>query len=184
MDQETSDIIIPIATGRAAAIAEAIEPALQDIGFDIVQLQYSQGTARRSTVAVFLEKRGGSSVTLDECATASRTISSLLDVEDLISESYMLEVSSPGIDRPLVRRRDFENAIGARVKIHLDEPIDGQARFTGTLAEVGDGNLTLTADGKSVQLDFARIQKAKMVLTDELLKAPQKPQDRKVKQTG
>lgn len=152
-------------------IGQMIEPVLVDLGYDLVRVQVSG--KKHLTLQVMAERRDGAGMTVDDCAGISRAISAMLDVENPIEEAYDLEVSSPGIDRPLVRERDYERYAGFDVRIETTHTIDGRRRFKGKLLGIGDGTVNLKLDGETVTLPLSDIQKAKLILTDELLKAAQ-----------
>lgn len=152
-------------------IAALIEPSLQAMGYDLVRVHYSGGG--RPVLQVMCERDADGSMTLDDCAEVSRAVSALLDVEDPIPEAYELEVSSPGIDRPLTRLKDFERFAGHEAKLELAAPVDGRRRFRGIVKGV-DGDRVLVAVGEDdVALPLAQIRAAKLVLTDALLAAHQ-----------
>jgi ribosome maturation factor RimP len=128
---------------------------------------------KRRTLQVMAERRDGRPMTVDDCAEISRNVSAILDVEDPISGAYTLEVSSPGIDRPLLRPRDYERFSGHQAKIELLEPVDGRRRFRGRILGRDGDTVRLEVDDDIVELPIARIARAKLVLTDELLAASQ-----------
>jgi ribosome maturation factor RimP len=158
--------------GLAAKVAELIEPALQDRGFRLVRVAVSGREGK--TLQVMAERSDGT-LTIEDCETISREISPLLDVHDPIVGAYRLEVSSPGIDRPLVRPSDFEDWSGYEAKIELKEPIDGRKRFRGRLEGFEDGEVRIEAQIGPDQhgvigLPVDLIGEAKLVLTDELVR--------------
>jgi ribosome maturation factor RimP len=159
-------------------IAELLEPSLDAMGYRLVRVQMSGG--RRPTLQVMAERRDDAAMTVDDCADISRSVSAILDVADPIVGAYSLEVSSPGIDRPLVRREDFDRFAGYEARVELAEPIDGRKRFKGKLlGRSGDQVRMAVEEGgevAEVALPFPAIAKAKLVLTDELLAAAQKQQ--------
>ncbi|HML30868.1 MAG TPA: ribosome maturation factor RimP [Hyphomicrobium sp.] len=160
-------------TGVAAEIAAIVEPVLGDLGFRLVRVKI-QGDGRDRIVQLMAERPDGS-ITVDDCETISKGISPVLDVADPISGAYRLEVSSPGIDRPLVRPSDFEDWSGHDVKIELKEPIDGRKRFKGVLEGFEDGEVRIKADTgehgiQHLGLPVHLISDAKLVLTDELIR--------------
>ena len=106
---------------------------------------------------------------VDDCAAVSRMVSALLDVEDPIVDSYNLEVSSPGIDRPLTRLKDFERWAGFDARVEMTDPVGGRRRFSGRLKGVQDGLVTIDTGEEEVALPFAGMAKAKLLLTDELV---------------
>lgn len=156
----------------AEKIEEVITPSVIDMGFDLVQVKWME-SKKGSTLQIMAERADGS-MSLDDCAMISRQISAVLDVEDVIPVAYRLEVSSPGIDRPLVKLADYAKYIGHQAKIETVLPIAGRKRFAGTLKAVEGNDITITVDGKDHPLPFADIQSAKLVLTDALIKAHQK----------
>jgi len=158
--------------GLAARVADLVEPALLDRGFRLVRVAVSG--AEGKTVQVMAERPDGT-LSIEDCEAISREISPLLDVHDPIAGSYRLEVSSPGIDRPLVRPTDFEDWAGHEAKIELKEPIDGRKRFRGTLEGFEDGEVRIAVDldqvGRTVLgLPIGLVGDAKLVLTDELIR--------------
>jgi len=148
-------------------IERLIEPTLTDMGYDLVRVVI-QGKERR-TLQIMAERHDEAGMTVDDCADISRAVSAILDVEDPISGAYTLEVSSPGLDRPLVRQRDFERYAGYETKVEMKMAIDGQRRFSGRLLGIEDEMVRMEVDGETVDLPFADILKAKLLLTDELL---------------
>jgi ribosome maturation factor RimP len=159
-------------TGLAARVADLVEPALLDRGFRLVRVTVSGGEGK--TVQVMAEGADGT-LSIEDCEAISREISPLLDVHDPIAGSYRLEVSSPGIDRPLVRPTDFEDWAGHEAKIELKEPIDGRKRFRGTLEGFEDGEVRIAVDldqvGRTVLgFPIGLVGDAKLVLTDELIR--------------
>lgn len=158
--------------GLEAEIAAVVEPAIEDLGFRLVRVQVSGRDGK--TVQIMAERPDGT-ITIDDCETISRQVSPLLDVHDVVAGSYRLEISSPGIDRPLVRPSDFESWAGNEVKIELKEFVDGRKRYRGTLEGYEDGEVRIEADldqigrttlGFPVEL----IADAKLVLTDALIR--------------
>jgi ribosome maturation factor RimP len=162
-------------TGPARRVAELVEPALDGMGYRLVRVRLTGSGTR--TLQIMAERPDGS-FTIEDCEAASRAISPLLDVEDPISGSYNLEVSSPGIDRPLVRLKDFERWAGHEAKIELKTPLDGRRRFKGALAGVSGRSLGLLLPaGESggqevrVELAFDEVSEARLVMTDALIAA-------------
>jgi ribosome maturation factor RimP len=158
--------------GLPARIAAIIEPALEDRGFRLVRVAISGREGK--TVQVMAERSNGT-MTIEDCEAVSREISALLDVHDPIAGAYRLEVSSPGIDRPLVRPSDFEDWAGHEAKIELTEPIDGRKRFRGTLEGFEDGEIRIDVDlgeaGRQViGLPIGLVGEAKLVLTEDLIR--------------
>jgi ribosome maturation factor RimP len=160
-------------TGVAADIAAVVEPVLGDLGFRLVRVKI-QGDGRDRIVQLMAERSDGS-ITVDDCEAISKGVSPVLDVADPISGAYRLEVSSPGIDRPLVRPSDFDDWSGHEAKIELKEPIDGRKRFKGFLEGFEDGEVRIKADTgehgiQHLGLPVHLIADAKLVLTDELVR--------------
>ncbi len=140
------------------------------MGYEIVRVQLSGG--RRPVLQVMAERVDGAAMTVDDCADISRTVSALLDVEDPISGAYHLEVSSPGIDRPLTRLKDFERYAGFEARIETKALIDGRRRFKGVLKGIAGERVRVeTEDGAVAELPFGGILRAKLVLTDALIAA-------------
>jgi len=156
-------------TGVAARVAAIVVPVLADLGFRLVQVRVSGLDG--CTVQIMAERPDGSMV-IEDCEAASRALSPVLDVADPIDRAYRLEISSPGLDRLLVRRSDFERHIGAAVKIELASPVDGRKRFRGVLAGVEGAAVRIhLADSPDAVLAFDDIAEAKLVLTDDLIAA-------------
>jgi ribosome maturation factor RimP len=160
--------------GPAAEIAALVEPVLEDMGFRLVRVVMSRRDG--STIQIMADKAGGA-INVDDCASISRRLSPLLDAHDPVEGRYFLEVSSPGIDRILVRPSDFEDWAGFETKVELKELIDGRRRFRGILEgyESGEMLLQVRLDEKSepqtIGLPIDLIHDAKLVLTDELIRA-------------
>lgn len=148
-------------------IFELITPALTDMELEVVQVRILDG--EDTVLRILLDRTDGQHIDVDDCVTASRTISALLDIEDPISGHYDLEVSSPGIDRPLTRPKDFERFAGFEARIELEKARDGQRRFRGRLKGMNDDEVMLEANGEDVLLPLSEIAKAKLILTDELI---------------
>ncbi len=156
-----------------AKIETLIAPLLAAMGYCVVRVAVTGG--RRATLQVMVERADGKAMTVEDCADVSRTVSALLDVADPIGGSYTLEVSSPGIDRPLVRREDFARFAGYEAKIELTAPVDGRRRFRGKLLGVEGDRLRLLVDAAAIALPLAAVARAKLLLTDELIAASQPP---------
>ena len=127
--------------------------------------------ARNPTLQIMIEREDDRSVSVEDCAQASRSISALLDADDPLSESYTLEVSSPGVDRPLVRLRDFERFAGFEAKVELRTPVSGRKRLRGRLMGIVDDVVLLSTEAGKAELPIEEIEKAKLILTDDLLAA-------------
>jgi ribosome maturation factor RimP len=161
-----------VESGLAARFAELIEPSLIDLGFRLVRVMVSGKEGK--TVQIMAERPDGS-ITIDDCEAISKQVSPLLDVNEVLAGAYRLEVSSPGIDRPLVRPSDFEDWQGYEAKIELKQAVDGRRRFKGMLDGFEDGEVRIECDvdgaGKQI-LGFPvhLVTDAKLVLTDELIR--------------
>jgi ribosome maturation factor RimP len=157
--------------GRAETIESLVRAPLEAEGFDIVRVIFSGD--QRPKLQIMVERRDGQGMNVDDCALASRLVSTILDVEDPVSGAYVLEVSSPGIDRPLTRLRDFERFAGFVARVELRVPVDGRRRFRGRLLGVDHERIRLEMDQEEIEMSFDDIQKAKLVLTDDLIAASQ-----------
>ncbi len=153
--------------GLAAAVERLIAPTIADLGYEIVRVHF--GGDRRPKLQLMIERLDGSTVNVDDCAKSSRATAAILDVEDPISTAYVLEVSSPGIDRPLTRLKDFQRFAGHLAKVELAVPQDGRRRFSGTLLGIEDENILLDCEEGPTSLAFAGMVKANLVLTDALI---------------
>ena len=160
-------------TKETGCIATLIEPAVAARGFELVRVTMLAGA--RQTLQVMVERADGETVGVDDCAELSRMVSALLDVEDPIVGAYDLEVSSPGIDRPLTRRKDFERFAGFEAKLELSEARQGRRRFRGRLLGLEGAAVRLDAEGEVLTLPLDAIRRAKLVLTDDLLAAAGQP---------
>jgi ribosome maturation factor RimP len=157
-------------TARVEDRLEAlIAPVAGDLGFDIVRIRLSGEKRRR--LQVMIERRDGGPMVVDDCAKISRAVSPVLDMEDPVSGAYSLEVSSPGIDRPLVKLEDFERFKTYKALIETTDLIDGRRKFRGRLAGVESGGVKLEMNGATIKLPFDGIRRAKLELTDELIAA-------------
>ena len=163
-------------SGLAAEIAALAEPVIGELGLRLVRVKIS---AQSGTTVQIMADRPDGSISVDDCASISRRLSPLLDAHDPVPGGYTLEVSSPGIDRPLVRPSDFEDWAGFEAKIELKELVDGRRRFRGILEGYEDGEARLRIELKDydepqvVGLPVALIGEAKLVMTDSLLKQAQ-----------
>ena len=148
-------------------IDSLIEPSLVDMGYELVRVRLS-GSEQR-TLQIMAERADNGDMTVEDCASISRAVSAILDVEDPIRGAYSLEVSSPGIDRPLTREKDFSRFTGHVARIELRQLIDGRKRYNGRLLGVEADMVRLATDHGDVELPFKEISAAKLVLTDELI---------------
>ncbi len=158
-------------TGVAAEIAALVEPTLNEMGFRIVRVAIS---GRNGTTVQIMAERPDGTMTVEDCADVSRQLSPLLDAHDPIAGHYTLEISSPGIDRPLVRASDFVAWAGHEAKVEAREPISGRRRFRGILKGLdgADVRLEVPADqgGPEIKLPIGSILEARLVRTDELIR--------------
>ena len=163
-----SDLIAKTAMDRR--LADIVQPVIEGLGFELVRIRLMGGTTR--TLQIMADKPEGG-IEVDHCGDISTAVSAVLDVEDPIEENFILEVSSPGIDRPLTRLKDFEMWKGWEARIETTELIDGRRRFKGTLGGVeGDEVLIALDEGKEpivIGLQFDWLSDAKLILTDELI---------------
>ena len=161
-------------TGAAAEIAALVEPVLEDMGFRLVRVVMSRRDG--GTIQIMADKAGGA-INVDDCAAISRRLSPLLDAHDPVEGRYFLEVSSPGIDRILVRPSDFEDWAGFETKVEVKELVDGRRRFRGILEGYENGEMLLQvrldekSEPQTIGLPVDLIHDAKLVLTDELIRA-------------
>lgn len=157
-----------VETGLAARIAATVEPALGSLGYRLVRVKV---TGRDGGTLQIMAERPDGSFSIEDCEAASRALSPVLDVEDPIPGGYRLELSSPGVDRPLVRRSDFARAIGFEAKIEMALMIGGRKRFRGIIAAVDAEKVELkSTEGKEDgELPLADIADAKLMLTDTLI---------------
>ncbi|MET0277068.1 MAG: ribosome maturation factor RimP [Pseudorhodoplanes sp.] len=168
----TSDPRLIVEPGLSARVAAVAEPVIEGMGFRLVRVRVS-GT-EGCTVQVMAERPDGS-LTIEDCEEISRALSPVLDVADPVDRAYRLEISSPGLDRPLVRRSDFERHAGHLAKIEMNVPVDGRKRFRGTLLGVEGGTALVRRDDvknddpADVKLPIEDMAEAKLVLTDALI---------------
>jgi ribosome maturation factor RimP len=160
-------------SGVAARVAAIVEPVIEDLGFNLVRVKVT--SANGCTVQIMAERPDGTMAVTD-CEAVSRAVSPVLDLEDPIPQAYYLEVSSPGIDRPLVRASDFERWSGYEAKIEMAVPVAGRKRFRGFVRGVESGaalvELPDVKDGEErlVRLPLTDLGEARLVLTDELIR--------------
>lgn len=157
-------------------VAELIAPSLADMGYEVVRVQFTGNI--RKTLQIMAERVDRAAMTVEDCADISRAVSALLDVEDPIAGQYLLEVSSPGLDRPLTRKEDFVRFVGFEAKLETVMPVEGRKRFKGKILGLTEaGEIALASDeGGEIAVPFSNFARAKLVLTDELIKAAEKEQ--------
>lgn len=136
-----------------------IEPELLSLGYELVEVEYT-GPGHRATFRLYIDKPGG--VTLDDCAAVTQFLNPFLDAAELVPGQYILEVSSPGIDRPLRKPADFERFRGEPVKVRTKTAVHGRRRFTGVLTAFRDGLLTLDCSGQMYTVHLENVQKANL----------------------
>lgn len=174
--------------GLAKTIAEIIEPVIEDTGYQLVRVRII-GDEDGLIVQIMAENLTDGTLGVDDCAKISRAISPVLEVEDPIANEYRLEVSSPGMSRPLVRPIDFDRNAGMEAKVELANMIDGRKRFRGKLegfdVEENEIRIFVEVEGFSepqlIGLDFNNIEEARLVITDALLNAGKKAQKARAK---
>jgi len=146
--------------GSRADLRKLLEPGVIALGFELVDVELA-GSHHHSTLRVYIDSARG--VNVDDCARVSRQLSALLDVEDPVPGHYTLEVSSPGLDRPLVKPDDFRRFVGETIKVKLHEPLLGRKNFTGTLKDVADDHVVLEVDKEIFNLAFDAMDRARLV---------------------
>jgi ribosome maturation factor RimP len=154
-------------------IAELIIPTLQDLGFELVRVQLGGGKSR-PTLQIMAEPATGRQMTVEDCSLISQQLSALFDVHDAVPGAYVLEVSSPGIDRPLTRIKDFQNWQGHEAQIETHVRINNRGRFRGTFVAAAD-HIVLSQENETYEIPYGDIRKAKLVLTDALIKQTTSP---------
>ena len=159
-----SDLIAKTAIDKR--LADIVTPIIEGLGFELVRLRLMGKTA---TLQIMAERPEGG-IEVDDCAAISTAVSAVLDVEDPIEDNYTLEVSSPGIDRPLTRLKDFEAWQGYVAKIETTELIDGRKRFKGEVAGTEGDEVLIDIDEGTIGLKFDWLAEAKLVLTDDLIR--------------
>jgi ribosome maturation factor RimP len=157
-------------TAEDVRLLELLDPVAEAAGYDIVRLRLTGGDHRR-TLQIMAERADGTML-VEDCTALSRAVSEVLDAADPIRGEYALEVSSPGIDRPLTRLKDFATYAGFDARLELDRLVENRKRFKGRLAGVEDGQVRIDLEGEdeTALVPFAWISEAKLVITDELMK--------------
>ncbi|MGB1063567.1 MAG: ribosome maturation factor RimP [Paracoccaceae bacterium] len=148
-------------------LAELLNPILEDLGFEMVRVRLSNGNP--STLQIMADRLDGQ-IGVDELAEINTSVGTVLDVEDPIPENYTLEISSPGIDRPLTRKKDFDSFQGFEVKVETTELIDGRRRFRGVLAGLNNDEVLINLEEGTIGLKFTWLSDARLVLSDDLIK--------------
>jgi len=157
-----------------AELEQLFAPSLEALGYDVVRVTMG-GAVKMRTLQVMAERKDRRNMTVEDCAEVSRVLSALLDVEDPIQGSYSLEVSSPGIDRPLVRPEDYTRFAGFEARVETRQPIEGRRRFRGRLKGVEADRVIMDVmdvedSAVAIAIPLSDIERAKLVLTDELIK--------------
>ena len=148
-------------------LAELLNPILEDLGFEMVRIRLSSGDP--STLQIMADRLNGQ-IGVDDLANINTSIGTILDVEDPITENYTLEISSPGIDRPLTRKKDFDSYQGFEAKLETTELIDGRRRFKGILAGISNDEVLINLEEGTVGLEFNWLSDARLILSDDLIK--------------
>ena len=158
-------------TAEDRTLLEILDPVAEAAGYEIVRLRLMSGTKSRRLQIMAEDQHGEMNV--DDCARLSRAVSEVMDAADPIDGDYLLEVSSPGVDRPLTRLKDFENYEGLSARIELDRLADGRKRFKGELAGIEGDMVAINLEEEEAEtalIPFAWITEAKLILTDDLMK--------------
>jgi len=150
-----------------------VDPVAKDMGLNIVRIRVQSG--KKKTVQVMAERISDGLLGISECEKLSRELTAILDVEDPIHDPFILEVSSPGLERPLTSLQDFENYVGYTARVDLDRMVEGRKRFRGVIAGVYGSNIDIDLDGETetAQIPFEWISESKLLITDKLIKEGQ-----------
>lgn len=149
-------------------ITSLIEETVNSLGFDIVKLSIQGGKSK--VLQIMIDRLDSEKVKIADCRQVSRNVSALLDVEDVIADKYLLEVSSAGVERPLVKLRDFQKFMGHEIKIALREPVGGKLKYKGKITGVEDNLIILQSKNIEFKFDFLNVKNANLVLTDEMFR--------------
>ena len=141
-------------------VHELIEPVLEEIGFELVDIEYLS-TQGKWVLRIYIDREGG--VTIDACARVSREVGDLIDIKEIIGHEYILEVSSPGLNRPLTKEKDLIRAVGKKIKVKTETPLNGRRNFEGVLQAFKGGDLHLEIDNQPVVLSWSDVEKANLV---------------------
>jgi len=149
-------------------VEDIVTPTIENLGFEVVRIMTIGN--KNPTLQIMIERKDRKNLVVEDCATVSRAVSDLLDENDPIDGEYSLEVSSPGLDRPLTKPEHFSRFAGYEAKVETSTEVDGRKRFKGKVLSIDDnGNVLFEMDGVTHTIPFEQISKAKLVLTDELL---------------
>lgn len=138
---------------------DILESEITEQGYELVEVEYGTQNSRK-TLRLFIDKEGG--VTIDDCAELSRYLSAYLDVQDILSSEYVLEVSSPGIDRPIRKKSDFERFKGEEINVQTVSPVEGRRRFRGVLTGFDDGLISVEGEGAVFRIHIENVRKARL----------------------
>lgn len=141
-------------------VIELVEPVLADLGFELVDAEQAVNQGRW-ILRLYIDREGG--VTLDDCARVSNELGDLLDVKDLIEHEYILEISSPGLNRPLRKEKDFSKVIGKKIKVKMSTFREGRQNYTGYLKAFNEGMMYMDVDGKETILPWSEMEKAHLI---------------------
>lgn len=161
-------------TDLDARVLDIVEPIAADLGLRVVRLRVMAG--RRPVLQIMAERKSDGQMNVSDCEALSRASSAALEVEDPIRDAYVLEVSSPGLERPLTSLEDFEKYAGYLARLELDRLVEGRKRFRGVLAGIDGENIDINLDGEqeTAQIPFAWVSEAKLLITDALIEEGQK----------
>ncbi|MCF3639004.1 ribosome maturation factor RimP [Rhizobium sp. TRM95111] len=173
MSEQTNEPRLIVETGLDRRVADIIEPVLEQIGFRLVRVRM---TAQNGLTLQIMCERTDGTMTVEDCETVSMAVSPVLDVEDPIDKAYHLEVSSPGIDRPMVRKGDFSRWLGHLAKCETSILVDGRKRFRGKIVAADENGFTIERDqpaygeAPTAVIPFTALAEAKLILTDDLIR--------------
>ncbi len=147
-------------SGITEQIAELVEPVLYESGYELVDVEYLSERGNW-VLRLYVDKEGG--ITIEDCASLSREIGPLIDVKDLIRHKYVLEVSSPGLNRPLKKEADFVRVMGKKIKVKMTAPVNGRRNFSGYLKDIREHRLYMEVEGGLIALSMQEIDKASLI---------------------
>jgi len=147
-------------SGITEQISDLVEPVLYESGYELVDVEYLSERGKW-VLRLYVDKEGG--ITVDDCASVSREIGPLIDIKDLIQHKYVLEVSSPGLNRPLKKEADFFRVMGKKIRVRMSVPINGRRNFSGYLKDIREQRLYMEVEGGLITLSMAEIDKANLV---------------------
>lgn len=157
-------------------VKEIVEPIIDNLGFEVVRVQVSGNVTK--TLQIMIERKDRKNIVVEDCASVSRAISDILDEKDPIEGEYSLEVSSPGLDRPLTKLEHFQRFAGYEAKVETIAEVDGRKRFKGKILSVDNkNNISFEMEGVQYCIPFEDVSKAKLILTDELWAAYEAEQE-------